>query len=361
MTETPPGEADELVSRPKINPSFVPVEVTPNKVHFRAGPWSGPVFTLEDEDGSGQLSALVERLDGTETTAEILSEAAPSSRDSIRSVIRSLQERRIVYDAAETGEASRRRAAKTRRFSDADFETFDDASVLVVGPREMTALPVSDVLRTNIDAVLTMTPRADGMGASFDDDRVEQVPRGQLDESLADVDFAMVFADRPNPGLLEVVNRTAYDHGTPWIVAQACGYDGIVGPLIVPGESSCYECFRRRREANLPEADEYGAFEEAADRRQESPGPDVRAFERVVAGLGTVDALNYLTYGFGFTAGRIVHYDFATFSMEVNDVLPMPRCPVCGTGTRVDSNRYFTLDNLIDDLDRRRQDESRDP
>lgn len=352
MSGPSPEEVADLVTRPKLNPSFVPVAVDRNEVHFRAGPWSGPVFTIADEDGDGEVTALVDRLDGTATTEEILSDVAPSARSTVAEVVRALQERRIVYEAADGVGTDRDSTPMPRGFTHADAAALDGASTLVVGPGRMTSPAVTDLLRTDADAVLVLEPGADDPDSTFDDDRVERVGRDDLDASVADVDLAATFLDRPAPDLLDEVNRVVHDRETAWLLARTCGYDGVVGPLVVPGESACYECFRRRRDANLPAADEYAAFEDAASGRAGSPGPDVAAFERVVAGLATVDALNYLSYGFGFTVGRVVHYDFSVFSMECNDVLPVPRCPVCGTGPRVDANRFFTLDGLVEDLDR---------
>lgn len=351
MSDASSNETPEPVRRPKINPSFVPVEVSPNEVQFRAGPWSGPVVTLEDDGGDGQLAALVDRLDGSNTTAEVLSAFAPSKRETMREVVHGLRERNIVYESADGRETERDLSSRPRWLSGPDLARIDSASVLVAGPPEMVSPVVADLLRTDVDAVLTVPTGADASTRQFDDERVEPTTRDEFDASIAAVDLAVAFANRPRPDLFAEINRVAHERETAWLGVRTYGYDSVVGPLVVPGESSCYECLRRRRDANVPSPDAYAAFEEAASGNR-SPGPDIRAFERVVTGLATVDALNYLAFGFGFTVGRIVHHDFAVFSMAANDVLPMPQCPVCGGGTGVDSNRHVTLDELVEGLDR---------
>ena len=55
-----------------------------------------------------------------------------------------------------------------------------------------------------------------------------------------------------------------------------------VGPLYLPGETCCYECFKRRRAANLDYPDEFWALHETP-----AAYPTPAMFTSVLAGLAT--------------------------------------------------------------------------
>lgn len=341
--------APDVAQYPKLNPSFVPVTPTPNRVHFRAGPWSGPVFSLSDDGGDGELARLVGLLDGSHSIAEVLARFDDDDHGAVVGVLRQLEERRIVYDAAEDAgpEPAGDVAASNWYVSDADLEAID-ASVTVVAAGDVGSILLDDLLATGVSAVTVVRAGGATVG-DRDDDRVETVDRSAADlrTRLAESDVAAVVADRPAPEQFDAVNRAAHEVGTPFVAGQLCGYDGLVGPMVLPGESSCYECFVGRRDANLPAPDEFRAFQATAER----PGPSVSAFARVVEGLVTVDLLNYLSYGLGFTVGRVLHYDFSYLRVEGNEVLRLPRCDVCGKPTGdVDVNRHVTFDGLVREL-----------
>src|SRR3954469_4308119 len=68
----------------------------------------------------------------------------------------------------------------------------------------------------------------------------------------APVDLAVVAPAADEVYLLETWNRSAYAGGTRWIGLRP--FDGRfagIGPLVVPGESCCWECVVVRRAANL--------------------------------------------------------------------------------------------------------------
>src|SRR5204862_290297 len=60
-------------------------------------------------------------------------------------------------------------------------------------------------------------------------------------------------------------NQCALDVGQPWLLTLP--FDGrfaAVGPLFLPGDTCCYECFRLRRLAGLDYDDEFWALERSA-------------------------------------------------------------------------------------------------
>src|SRR5919204_18130 len=62
---------------------------------------------------------------------------------------------------------------------------------------------------------------------------------------------------------------------TPWLpVLPFDGRVAVLGPLYVPGESCCYECYRLRRAANSPFPGEFWALERGRAAYPSSPALD---------------------------------------------------------------------------------------
>lgn len=92
-TTTPPA------SYPRINPAFAVVVESDDAATFTAGPWSGPVFDVADEDGEGVLAEFVAALDGTTHVHDVLDAFDPAVRADLRDVLAALQAKSIVRDA----------------------------------------------------------------------------------------------------------------------------------------------------------------------------------------------------------------------------------------------------------------------
>jgi len=91
------------------------------------------------------------------------------------------------------------------------------------------------------------------------------------------------------PGLPEW-NSQALASGMQWL--QVLPFDGryaCVGPLCIPGETCCFECFRRRRQANLDVGDELVLLETSP-----ATYPTPSFVSALIAGLATTVALRWL-------------------------------------------------------------------
>ncbi|NEU55569.1 TOMM precursor leader peptide-binding protein [Halorussus sp. MSC15.2] len=348
MSDEPPQRRSMY---PTIDPAIVPVRVTPDKVHFRAGPWSGPVFTLEDEQREAKLADLVGMLDGTNSVADILDEFE-GDEAAVRHVLDRLQRKQILDSRSAPEDEPRE--IDSGFVSEGDLSSVDADRVAVVATGGLGRIVVGDLLDTAVGTIEVVDEESGNRTqAELTADRVERASRSELPRIVEEADVAVLVTDRPAPELFAEVNRLAHEFDTPYVSGQTCGFDGLVGPTVIPGETSCYECFEERRDANLPSSSEYHAFEQTVGKTADSPGPSVAAFDHVVAGLVTTEVLNFLVRDVAFLAGRVVRYDFAELAVETNEVLRMPRCPVCASGTdSADVDRVFTLDTLLEDVNR---------
>jgi molybdopterin-synthase adenylyltransferase len=112
----------------------------------------------------------------------------------------------------------------------------------------------------------------------------------------------------------------------PVILQDLTGY---VGPLVVPGETACYECLRQRQNAHMhdPEVQRASEIITSTDRKVVGFHPsmasilgDIAAFEltRLYS-----DALPFRNIG------TQIEVDLLRFKMMTRKVLKVPRCAVC--------------------------------
>ncbi|WP_135828824.1 TOMM precursor leader peptide-binding protein [Halorussus halobius] len=345
---------EALVAFPKIDPSLVPVRLSPDDVHFRAGPWSGTVFDLTDDDEDGMLADLVAMLDGTNAVEEILDAFDEADRRDVLEVIYVLQDEGLLY----AGERALEREdvtgylRATDQFSADAMERVASSTVTLVGSGRPATILAADAVEMGIEDVRFLG-LGDTSSARASHDEVVSLERGELPDAIEAADLVVHAADRQRPDALARLNRLVHDIETPLLLGQIAGLDGVVGPTILPGETPCYECFRRRRYANVEAPEGYRAYEAVAGDAGRAPGPNLPGFAHVVAGCLELELVNQLSSGFGFTVGRVVHYDFADLSVGADDVLRMPRCSVCGPSSDgVDQGRHLGLDAMVQDRNR---------
>lgn len=344
------SDQPSLASYPRLNPAFVPVIVSDDEVHFTTGPWSGPLFEISDEDRDGVLADLVALLDGTKHIDEIRSEFNPARGDDVTAVLRALQEKSIVRDAGNELDADRAAIGGYFALRDTDADPADRIArsrlgvvgAGTVGKTVVEILLEADVGRieyVDLESVDTEWMR------SLDDGQCDACDADQLGDVIANADFVVLAADRPYPALASEIDDRAHESGTPWTAGIVNGLDGRIGPTVYPGETACYECFRRRADAASRSDVGYSSVAEASS----VANPALPSFSHIVAGIVTTDVLKQLAGEFGITTGSVIDYDFYDFAVQFDEVLRLPRCKTCGRDPdRVDSPRHQTLEQLAD-------------
>jgi bacteriocin biosynthesis cyclodehydratase domain-containing protein len=125
-----------------------------------------------------------------------------------------------------------------------------------------------------------------------------------------------------NRQLSEIVNRASVVNDVPTIYYHAQGLQVQLGPLVIPKQTACYECYKVRRDAAL------APWERSVLRLAEDGG-------QLASTLGAdwvmVEAIKFLV-GFGepVSRGRVLFIDYYAGLPEVHTVLRLPRCAVCG-------------------------------
>ena len=350
--------AEAGLERPILNPAFVAVASGPNTLQIRAGPWSGRVMTIREDDEEDALETLFEKLDGEHALNEILAPYDDADREAILGLLQQLREKNVIYDAADwDGEVGRPQLQVTPRFTGETASRLEDSSVLVAGVGELGPQIAADLVRSGVGSVALTSLGGDttegikdplGLLDRLDEEESFEVTDGDVADVLARVDAAMLATDADRPEIATAFNEFAHEAGTPWMLAQVRGFDGLVGPVVFPGETACYRCLERRIESNVQDPKAYAAYRDGLADEPTLVSVGLPSFARTVAGYATVDFLYLLAYGQAFTVGRSLVLSFLDLSMEINELLKVPRCEVCGTSPGEDVKRFVTLDDLLD-------------
>lgn len=145
-----------------------------------------------------------------------------------------------------------------------------------------------------------------------------------------ETDVVVLALEGFRPALLHQVNRAAVAAGRPWLPVYADGSEMIVGPLVVPGESACYNEHEIQHESSRVLRREYLLYSE---EQAGQPAGDLPAllppFAAIAASWAVVALIPFLADGASFLVGRAIRIDFERLEITQEHVLRLPRCPVC--------------------------------
>jgi ribosomal protein S12 methylthiotransferase accessory factor len=129
------------------------------------------------------------------------------------------------------------------------------------------------------------------------------------------------------------VNHAAIAHGIPALFAELRTHVAIVGPCVIPGQTSCYMCYRMRRIACEDEYDEAMAYERLLNDRK-WPSLSSRATAPFlpphIACVLAGEVVKLVAVGLPATlAGRLHEFDVLSLESRFHRVLRQPECPAC--------------------------------
>jgi bacteriocin biosynthesis cyclodehydratase domain-containing protein len=142
----------------------------------------------------------------------------------------------------------------------------------------------------------------------------------------ADVDLAVVV---PAPDELDGIlgwNELALRRRIPWLLLRP--FDGratLVGPIVVPGESCCYQCVLLRRGANVDYGDDLADIDAAPAAADSDPG-----LVALATALTAHLVLRWVVGGDATLPGVLFALEaLPAPSVTEHTVLRVPRCPTC--------------------------------
>ncbi|MGE5272947.1 MAG: TOMM precursor leader peptide-binding protein [Verrucomicrobiota bacterium] len=269
------------------------------------------IICLAGRAGTTLMPVLLPLLDGTRTLDEIVEVLGEPARPAIEAALERLDECELLLEGPPLP-------------TDVPAPESATAQLVVsLRPREVTLGKAVASLRSRTTAIVGDGPTAVEVSRLLRQSGV-QVRREDAISSGADL-----FVCAPSSEQLTALgdwNAQALASGQPWL--QVLPFDGryaSVGPLYVPDETCCFDCFRLRRLANLDAVDELQALEAARASYPATP-----SLQALVAGLATTLALGWLVL-------RDHHAPSAFYAIELGQGIRMslhhvhrvPRCHAC--------------------------------
>jgi bacteriocin biosynthesis cyclodehydratase domain-containing protein len=253
------------------------------------------------------LPRLLPLLDGEHDVAEIVASLGEPAKPAIEHALELLLRHRLLAAGAGSGAAS----SETRRFLEANGG---------VSPDGIEQLAHAEV------AVAGLAGCADEIARVLRIAGVAAVARTSLAEGpTADVDIAIAAPAPRELTQLATWNDLCLGARVTWLAVLP--YDGraaAIGPLFVPGETCCYDCFRIRRASTSGYAPEFWALESSV-----ADYPDTVVLRRGLAALAGWVVLRWLASRDAGLPGVVHTLELGALSLTRHHVWRVPRCPSC--------------------------------
>jgi ribosomal protein S12 methylthiotransferase accessory factor len=322
--------------------------------------------TLIGPNVSAFLADVVPTIDGTHDLIGIAKASASVPFDELQSYFSELIKAGLIVPAAFDGprsrstpfiealaSAGRSQAAVTERLKTARFAIFGLESAGAAIARELASwrvrgLVLADPTAQRPDDPATFelrhsdldrqTALAAELSARYPEVEVTSPLGGWGAKDVRDVadmaDVLIVAVDRDFAAVAQWVNKAAIETGKIAAFVTLDGTRATIGPIVYPGETACYMCYRMRAIACHDDYFASMAFEELRDRSRIGSAtrePTFLPLSMVAAGILSGEIAKTLTaVGRHVLAGRIIEWDGLTAAFEEHEVLRQPCCPICG-------------------------------
>ena len=273
------------------------------------------VVVFEGRAARRLLPALLPLLDGTRTIAEIAAAFPDAAAPAVDHAVAMLAakglltagppiDERVEPVARETAQLLAATSHSSQRPA-AVHDRLRSARVGVAGGSPVVHETARLLLRSGVgyvERVESEEPRRDGLDA---------------------VVFLASARDVPSlPGWNGAMLATA----TPWL--QVLPHDGrfaAVGPLFLPYETCCYECYRLRRASTIGYREEHRVLDGV-----EAPFPSPVPVGAAAAAVAAILLLRWIGLEDSLVPGRLYALELGpTFALTTHHVYRVPRCPAC--------------------------------
>jgi thiazole/oxazole-forming peptide maturase SagC family component len=145
-----------------------------------------------------------------------------------------------------------------------------------------------------------------------------------------DVDCIVATSDFGGARLLRELNRFCIEHKRSYLPVTLYNGMGRVGPLVVPYETACYECFYARANSHLVDQEMRQAIDDAAFAGQPFTGfhPSMAS---ILGDFAAMELTKFYSGSFPPNTGVMVEVNLIATQVTKRKVLKVPRCVVCSS------------------------------
>lgn len=151
-----------------------------------------------------------------------------------------------------------------------------------------------------------------------------------VEQAAAECDLLILAVEQPDIHLAHAINRACVRARRPWLMVMIDGNLGLVGPQFQPPDTACYNDFQALARAAAPGGGMARTHRRhLLDNRPTAFLTGLPGYAQIMAGHASVAAAHFLVRGTSHLLGRVMVVDFDGMRIDVEDVLKLPRCPVC--------------------------------
>ena len=173
------------------------------------------------------------------------------------------------------------------------------------------------------------------------------VPYDAWAEKLGEEEFACLVAtsDFGGPHLMLEWNSFCVENRIHFFPVVLDRFTGTIGPLVIPTETACYECFRLRENSNMDAPEIERAPELGAAERQAVTGFHP-AMANVLGDLAAMELCKVYGGGISWRPNRLIEVNLLGPTILSRRVLKLPLCPVCSPAVKT-SSVYLNKDSFV--------------
>jgi bacteriocin biosynthesis cyclodehydratase domain-containing protein len=268
------------------------------------------IVRIEGGAADRLLPALLPLLDGRRTVAEIVAILGPPVRPAVEQALEALSAHGLLEEGPPLSDDLARPVAGTAQL----------LASLRPGARPLAETGAAL-------AACSVAVAGDGLagGEAARLLRAGGASVERADGVIGGVDLTLCAPSGSQLTRLVEWNAQALKARAPWI--QVLSFDGryaALGPLFLPGDTCCYECFRLRREANLE-----GGAEPLLDGAS-ATDLTAPAHDAVLGGLAALLVANWLVNDDHYAPAAFYALELLpTLALTLHHVHRVPRCPAC--------------------------------
>jgi thiazole/oxazole-forming peptide maturase SagC family component len=347
----------QQASHLRIKPHFTIIPHSSDQVELRKGVWNPVSFTLNDDSGKGKLYSILKDLDGERSVADI-SKKHSVSRADIEGVLDQLQQ----LGAVETSSSNfldyyieQACPSVMQRLYQSGNTT--SKKIILLGCNVITA-SLKSMIETyfpkhQVKYIEESNPQYQILVGSNDQWLYDALKLESEIELFSDwKDSLIIYAQQVmNPIVCNRLNIITHELKITWIHGAIDGPFLLIGPLFLATSGPCYSCFETRVSMNLREHASYVKYKQAiVDGKiyENSALSSHSPLVHLLASHLTLEIINYLATGTGFTRNKVLSIYLPTMEIAFNEVLKVSTCPVCGVIDHRDNHQlYFDYQSMF--------------
>jgi bacteriocin biosynthesis cyclodehydratase domain-containing protein len=141
-------------------------------------------------------------------------------------------------------------------------------------------------------------------------------------------DLIVAAQDYPNIIFFETVNKICFNKKKPWLRVSFDDNIGFLGPLVIPGQTSCYDCCELRLVTNSPYYEYFlWKYKEHIPKARLPPS---KLLVDILAALCANEIISHLTKANKpETIGHLFLLDLRQMHLSKHKIVPYPSCTYC--------------------------------